>query len=594
MNKEISMNTIAYCIVFIAALLVSTATVLLAFKKSQKRLLIAGVGVFFSLTLLFFPADNGGGVSNIITRIITAIFRSIRVFGLNEDLVTSEFNFSELPNWFGASYTVFLDFLYLIAPILTFGLIVSIFNNISSSIMLTFYLSREICVFSEKNLRAEIIAEDIRKKDPRSVIVFFNSDNSTHVKKDKTLFFDTSVLKINKAILKHSKHITFYICGDDKSENLKTTMDLLEIIGKYPRLVNKLEKNFQSDSGIDIFYFYPKRLKLPIMSNINKHNVRVRRVNEAQNLIYNLIYEEPILKYVNKETGTVNIAVVGAGKYGEEFIRAAIWSGQHRKYKININVFDKENVKDLFTNRYPELVNTEQLLDKSDINYKINFFDNEDFCNINIESIKEMEGLNLAFIALGNDDDNIEAALYLRECSERMNASPRIFTPVTDVNLMNANMTGGLKNHKGESFGIDLILPEYVFSHERAIMLEKMGKHMHKMWTLRNNPKLKESEIDYTDFYDYEFFYWSSVASTMFWKLRKKLGEDIQLSEDNIRLEHQRWCAYMRSEGYRYAEKRNDMARQHNCLKDFDSLSEKNKENDKVSIEFANRSDENE
>lgn len=38
------------------------------------------------------------------------------------------------------------------------------------------------------------------------------------------------------------------------------------------------------------------------------------------------------------------------------------------------------------------------------------------------------------------------------------------------------------------------------------------------------------------------------------------------------KLEHRGWNAYMRSEGYRYGEKRNDLAKLHHCLVPFDAL----------------------
>ena len=38
-------------------------------------------------------------------------------------------------------------------------------------------------------------------------------------------------------------------------------------------------------------------------------------------------------------------------------------------------------------------------------------------------------------------------------------------------------------------------------------------------------------------------------------------------------LEHQRWNAYMRSEGFTYAPKRNNLAKTHHCLVPFGELS---------------------
>lgn len=609
------MNTFLFIAVYIFALLAMIITALLFVQKRGNKLVLAGIGVFASLFALFLPADSGQGITNAFTQIVIALFRSVRVFGLGEDLLTAELEFGDLPLWFATLYVGLLDLLYLLAPLLTFSLILSAFNNISSTVRLTFSIPREIYIFSERNMRAEIVAENVQRKSPRAVIVFFNSEKSALDENEKALCFNKNVLKINRFVLNHARHITFYICSDDKNDNIRITAELLKIVGENSRLVCKLKRNKRGDCGIDLFYFYSKRRSLPILSGVDKCGVRVRRVNEIQNVVYNLIYDEPVLKYVNKETGIVNIAVVGAGKYGEEFIKAAVWSGQHQNYKLNINVFDKQPVKELFTRRYPELANTEKLSDSKDINYKINFFDEKDFREMMLEDIEEMKSLDYALVALGNDDDNIEAALYLRECTARMNDKPKIFTIVTDVGLTNTELLSDLKNHKGERFDISFILPEDVFSYEKTIELEKRGMKMYKMWKklgiIRNQEENKEKDIselidsefrksvlsDETydpEFYDSEFDYWSSIASVMFWSVRKSLGEDIQESNENMLLEHQRWSAYRRSEGYRYAENRNDMAQQHNCLKAYELIADDIKLNDGISISFANTIDNDE
>jgi hypothetical protein len=45
-------------------------------------------------------------------------------------------------------------------------------------------------------------------------------------------------------------------------------------------------------------------------------------------------------------------------------------------------------------------------------------------------------------------------------------------------------------------------------------------------------------------------------------------------------LEHRRWNAYMRTEGYVYAETRNNLAKTHPCLVKFDELPLKEQEKD--------------
>lgn len=63
-----------------------------------------------------------------------------------------------------------------------------------------------------------------------------------------------------------------------------------------------------------------------------------------------------------------------------------------------------------------------------------------------------------------------------------------------------------------------------------------------------------------------------------------KKEEDLTLEERDIieHLEHKRWNTYMRSEGYVYSgsndkSSRNDLAKMHHDLVNFDSLSEEDK-----------------
>ena len=63
--------------------------------------------------------------------------------------------------------------------------------------------------------------------------------------------------------------------------------------------------------------------------------------------------------------------------------------------------------------------------------------------------------------------------------------------------------------------------------------------------------------------------------------VEKKPSDRTEQEKHVLRLlEHRRWNAYMRSEGYVYSEKRNNLAKTHNCLVTFDLLSQKDKEKD--------------
>ena len=185
---------------------------------------------------------------------------------------------------------------------------------------------------------------------------------------------------------------------------------------------------------------------------------------------------------------------------------------------------------------------------------------------------------------MGDDEKNFDASIYLRECFERIGIRPEIHTIMSQIESSDISEFD-MKNHKRQSYGINFILPEKIYTYAKLIdsPIEKMGRKMFSMWNSGgNNAKLKN--VDYSDFYDFEFNYRSSISASLFWKIRKNLGMNVEVTEENKHLEHKRWNAYMRSEGFRYSEKRNDVAKFHNNLVLFDELDEGTKEFDAYPI----------
>lgn len=97
------------------------------------------------------------------------------------------------------------------------------------------------------------------------------------------------------------------------------------------------------------------------------------------------------------------------------------------------------------------------------------------------------------------------------------------------------------------------------------------------------------------EFWNYEYNYRSSIASVIHIKARINRGipgaakKDTELTDEERSiiesLEHRRWNAYMRAEGYVFSgsadkSSRNDLAKMHHDLVDFSSLSEEEKRND--------------
>ena len=144
----------------------------------------------------------------------------------------------------------------------------------------------------------------------------------------------------------------------------------------------------------------------------------------------------------------------------------------------------------------------------------------------------------------------------------------------------------GITNYRGQEYGIDFIGDmEDSYAESSIIDSELEGEALksHMKWG-------KEDE-----FWTYEYNYRSSIASAIHMRARIKCGisgagkNEDQLTDEEIKtietLEHRRWNAYMRAEGYVFSgstdkKTRNDLAKMHHDLVDFSSLSEEEKAKD--------------
>ena len=111
--------------------------------------------------------------------------------------------------------------------------------------------------------------------------------------------------------------------------------------------------------------------------------------------------------------------------------------------------------------------------------------------------------------------------------------------------------------------------------------LEQEGLRIHLSWSNTVEEK-KANELLYEK---YEYNRRSSMAQALHGQYREKLGlkdsANVTEREDRV-MEHNRWNAYMRAEGYVYGSKKNHVARTHTDLVPFDSLTKSKQELDKT------------
>ena len=269
------------------------------------------------------------------------------------------------------------------------------------------------------------------------------------------------------------------------------------------------------------------------------------------------------------------------GQHGTEMTKALAWFCQMDGYRVEINSFDLDKrADDRFRSLCPELMSPElngrfDVLDEA--KYKITVHPKIDVNTKTFDDILlALPRTTYVFVALGDDETNIAAAIKLRSLLAGMGYDPVIHAVVYDSDKKVA--LDGSANHSQMKYSIDFI-GDFKTSYSEEVVLasqmEAEGLERHKKWG-----------TEYT-FWQYDFNYKSSVASAIHRKMKilcKIPGIEktpTERSEEELWqiriLEHSRWNAYMRSEGFVYSgsiekSSRNNLAKKHNCLVRFYEL----------------------
>ena len=188
-----------------------------------------------------------------------------------------------------------------------------------------------------------------------------------------------------------------------------------------------------------------------------------------------------------------------------------------------------------------------------------------------VDIIEKQTDATYVFVALGADADNVKVAADLRMRFERMNIRPEIVAVVHDGEKK--AILEKIENHRHQPYDIKFIgdiESSYTESVIISSALEKAALDSHLAWD-----GAKEA-----DFWDIEYNYRSSIATTLHKKARLHCGikakdemteeeREVMIAESDP--EHCRWVAYMRSEGYIYsgsddASSRNDLGKMHHNM----------------------------
>ena len=586
-------------ICFIAALAVLVATVISAVAYHRSH---AGAGTLYLLTFgiavsavaILYPLSLSQLEGGYLRAVLLAVHNTLRLFVLDDDFSLMIEKTEVLGRGFRVIYGVLAAIIYLAAPVMTFSVVLSFLRKYAAYRNYLLHYTRPAYIFSELNERSIALATDLKRDKPRCVIAFtgVGDDDDGYSKRLAgigALQFHDGVDDVNFARHSRRAEMTFFIISDDDAQNIRESLSLIE--------------RYRGRTGTRMYVFSDSVSGRLMLENADCGEMVVQRVNEAQRTVASLLYErggelfDSAVPIPGSDERQITAVVAGLDGYGLEMVRALPWLCQMTGYRISIHVISaRDDAEELLRSMCPELLDDgHNGLSGTDEDacYSISVYPDvrEDGARFD-RIIEAIPDISFAFVSLGNDERNIKTAAKLRMLAERARVrgctadegrtDAKIWAVVRSGDDMQTCRDADLCNHRGQKYGISFVGGISAVCSVDGLLfskLEEMALARHRNWG------------DEKSFWRVEYNYRSSIASVIHARYKKYCrvpGADIPNPNDRPpearellrRLEHRRWNAYMRSEGYVFCEKRDELARTHHCLVPFSSLSEEEQRKD--------------
>ena len=234
-------------------------------------------------------------------------------------------------------------------------------------------------------------------------------------------------------------------------------------------------------------------------------------------------------------------------------------------YTLHVNVIDeREDVAKIVEHIAPELMAKNGKKEVGEPYYKIKFYGGVDVASPEYRrALKKIGEVTTAYLTLGEDRLNMETAIATSMEYQRLNINggwrvPKLYTVVySTVKSQTVMDNGGLKSIDDKTYPIQLIgdrTERYSLDTIELPILEDEARACHLQWSNTEEAKAEANQ----KFEKYEYYRRASTGEAVHKHLRRLCGvvESKGYREDQIMaLEHKRWNAYMRSEGFVVAPK---------------------------------------
>lgn len=307
-----------------------------------------------------------------------------------------------------------------------------------------------VFVFSELNNKSLALAKDIKRTNRFSTFVFYDvylkneesfAELYEEAQKMGAIMFKKDILHFNTlgCMFGRLRRIEFFLIGENESENVSQAISLNE--------------RFKSRYNTQIFVWAINSESAAILDSINKvgatddnyniddpHVFKLRIVDDIEIYVWNVLKNANLFKDENgKIREFISLLIVGMGDYGRKILKTAAWMYQMEGVRLEINTVDaSDKTEKVLYAQCPELLEMNDCEREGEARYSIRFFDNVDvfesdpnddksFVNLllsdnpgDISLAERLRNTTDIFVALGDDDLNIRAAMYLRKLFDQI------------------------------------------------------------------------------------------------------------------------------------------------------------------------------
>ena len=541
----------------IASVAVMAASVIAALAlrgKGRGPLYALMTGTFLALALLLLALPGAP-----LERLLKAVYGAAKALAFsNADLAALQERMAQGMPWVQTAPSAlrlwvqsWAAALYLFAALLSMQYALSFIKKYGVRLWyLLGFFSKQVFVFSSQCPQSEALAKSLRER-LHTRMIFFDPDVRLHMHRP-------------------GAEITLFAVGADEPANVAQALRWIE---KY---------RYRSHTSVYVFSESVESELLlgaamaPRQGRQPGESFKVRRINPAQALVYRTLYAPPaplgdsIFGSARDTAGgekLVCAVVFGLGRLGGEMAKALCWFGQMNGYRLEVHAFEKDpEAAARFAESCPGLLSHSGQGGQGEDRYELKLYTDA----AGFEAALRRIPATYVFVALGGDGKNLDMALNLRVLFEREGRYPDILAVVRDPEKARRLREGPLVNYKGKSYDITVVgslEEQYAWETVLDSELEKDALRRHL-----------NAGFPGESFYRFEYNFRSSMAAATHAYWRERCG--IQRGEAD-ELEHRRWNAYMRGQGYILGP-RNDRPKMHPDLVSYQTLGDREKEKDRA------------